>query len=259
MEHNSNTVWTTGYMRNGLKASFTFVISDPMNAFTEAAAYLDKLLADGFTQNEPGLEAGEESELIITVMRREKSDGTPIIDFYPAWGAGSDEPYGTYKYIHKYMNNADEINDFLKVSGFKSLDAIPLYDGQSPLKRTVNKAHAKETAVPTPFKVVRKQGKEKTGSDGNPYRPWELVRYEAAGNAPQSHEKALSSGSTGKQVEWNTDAVKRLSAEFGLDAHQLKSALRINGAWSEWTGGYAAARDAVEAYKKTLELDFMAS
>lgn len=182
MNEQQVTFWCTGYLANGVKVSFTVpTAADGAAAYQHALAFTAALLAAGFSVNEPGLEAGEESETIVTVMRREKSDGTPIIDFFPAWREGGDEPFGTYKYLHKYLNDGDEIAAFLSVAGFKSLNDIPLYDGQSPLKRTPGKRHAKETAVPTPFKVVRKQGVEKTGSDGKPYRPWELVRYEATG------------------------------------------------------------------------------
>ncbi len=183
MNENIPTMWVRGWLPNGFQVSFTLPV-DTQTAYDTALAFTNGLLARGFRQTEPELEAGEESEVIVTVMRREKpSDGTPIIDFYPAWGAGGDEPFGTYKYVHKYLNDDDEIAAFLAASGFKALADIPLYDGQVSLKRTPGKRHAKETPVPTPFKVVRKQGAEKTGSDGKLYRPWELVRYEPAATA----------------------------------------------------------------------------
>ena len=175
-------ILTTGYLPNGAKVTFNIPLIDLNNAYAEALAFTSKLLADGWLLNAPGLEDGEQSEPIVIVMRRAKSDGTPIIDFYPAWGAGNDEPYGTYKYLHQYLNDDNEINEFLAIAGFKSLEDIPLYDGQSPLKRTPNKRHPKETPVNKPFKIVRKQGIEKIGSDGKPYRPWELVRYEPVVN-----------------------------------------------------------------------------
>lgn len=174
---NVPTFWTTGWLPNGAKISFTVPIAT--DAYTEALAFTNALLAKGFLLNAPGLEPGEESAIIETVMRRQKDDGTPIIDFYPQWGAGGDEPFGTYKWLHKYLNDADEIEAFCKVAGFRSLEDIPLYDGQAPLVRKAGKPHPKETRVRASFKVVKRQGEEKTGSDGKVYRPWLFVRYES--------------------------------------------------------------------------------
>ena len=188
------TMWTTGYV-GGVKVSFTFPIRNEMEAYAQAKAITDKLLADGFTTEAPGLEAGEEREVIVTVMRRAKpKDETVIIDFYTEWGAGTDEPFGTYKYQHLYMDKdkPEMIAEFLKFSGFKSIEDIPLYDGQNPLKRTFGKKHPKETAVPTPFKIVKKQGAEKTGSDGKVFRPWEFVRYETVSPTPPTQPPAAA-------------------------------------------------------------------
>lgn len=234
----------SGYLPNGVRVFFTVNV-DLANAYGEALDFTNRLLSQGFSTNAPGLENGEERELIVTVMRREKGDGTPIIDFYPAWGAGGDEPFGTYKYVHKYLNNEAEIADFLTVSGLKSLEDIPLYDGQAPLKRTASKVHPKEKVVPKPFYTVRKQGAEKTGSDGKPYRPWELLRYESElvntvdkstgeiqnGNPPAADEGKLT------VEQWNS-----LKNEFGADF--VAQVLQVKKG-SDWKGSYAAAREAV--------------
>lgn len=186
MNETTPNVWTKGYLPDGRQVSITATPGCDVHALVALALELSAALtAANITVREPGLEPGENKELIVTVMRREKpADGTPIIDFYPAWGDGGDEPFGTYKYLHIYLNkeNPQLTADFLAASGFKSLEDIPLYDGQSPLKRTKNRAHPKETRVPTPFSVVKKQGDEKIGSDGQPYRPWEFVRYESTAN-----------------------------------------------------------------------------
>lgn len=246
-------MWITGYFPNGFKASFTVSVS-LANAFNEGMEFTSHLAAQGFSINAPGLENGEERELIVTVMRRAKGDGTPIIDFYPAWGAGGEEPFGTYKYVHKYLDNDDDIADFLAVSGFKSLEAIPLYDGQAPLKRTVNKKHAKETAVPTPFYVIRKQGAEKTGSDGKPYRPWDLLRYESEFAKPvdmptgeiMKDKPATPKGKPAKDIETTADAIRALVAQHGADI--VKAALGVSKAWGDFTGTAAEARAAVDAH-----------
>lgn len=246
----------TGWLPNGFKVTCVMSLEDKFEAVSEAVAITNKMMADGFTLEAPGLEAGEEIETIVTVMRRAKGDGTPIIDFYPEWGAGKDEPYGTYKYLHKYMNDEAEIAEFLQVAGFKSLEAIPLYDGQAPLKRTQGKPHAKETAVRAPFKLVRKQGAEKTGSDGKPYRPWEFVRYEAnagsGGAGSQSNSKSPENGIVGGNSgtsDWTPETINKLIAMHQSTPDELKAALGIQGRWGEWNKGYKAAEKALEDYR----------
>jgi hypothetical protein len=195
-------VWMKGYLPDGRQVSITATPGSDVQALVNLALSLSAAMAAvNITVNLPGLEPGENKEQIVTVMRRAKpSDGTPIIDFYPAWGDGGDEPFGTYKYLHVYLNldKPEMVTDFLAASGFKSLEDIPLYDAQSPLKRTKGRPHAKETAVPRPFFVVKKQGDEKIGSDGQPYRPWELVRYETV--TPSNRESnggSVTSGNGG--------------------------------------------------------------
>lgn len=168
-----------GFLANGVSVIFTEIIEKGSDPYTVALHFTNKLLEQGFSETRPGLGEGEESETIVTVMRRAKADGTAIIDFYPEWGNGSDKPYGTYKYAHEYMDYEKEVQ-FLKASGFHRLDDIPLYESQSPLQRTPGRPNPKETKVPTPFQVVRKQGAEKLGSDGKPFRPWEIVGYKLA-------------------------------------------------------------------------------
>ena len=213
------TMWTTGYIGN-VKVSFTFPIRNEMEAYAQAKAITDKLIADGFTTEVPGLELGEERELIVTVMRRAKpKDETVIIDFYTEWGAGTDEPFGTYKYQHLYMDKdkPEMIAEFLKFSGFKSIEDIPLYDGQNPLKRTFGKKHPKETTVPTPFKIVKKQGAEKTGSDGKVFRPWEFVRYETAAAQPKPEAPQPVPPATVPAGEPDYEAEARRKAAAALD------------------------------------------
>ena len=199
MNESTPNVWTKGFLPDGRQVSITATPGCDVPALVALALELSAAMtAANITVNLPGLEPGENKEMIVTVMRREKpADGTPIIDFYPAWSTGGgDEPFGTYKYLHIYLNldNPQLTADFLAASGFKSLNDIPLYDGQSPLKRTKGRVHPKETAVPTPFFVVKKQGDEKIGSDGQPYRPWEFVRYENGGTSQPQRPAAPATG-----------------------------------------------------------------
>jgi hypothetical protein len=75
----------------------------------------------------------------------------------------------------------------------------------------------------------------------------------ANSSAAQSNGSTHAGAQNGaKTVAWDKEAIKLLSAEFGLDAFQLKAALKIDGAWSEWTKGYEQARQTVAEYKANL-------
>jgi hypothetical protein len=225
-----------GWLPNGMAIELQFNEGN----YKEALEVSEDWMRQGLLAAPPTNE-GTERELIVTVMRREKSDGTPILDFYPEWGAGTAEPYGTYKFVHKYINSDAEVDAFLNASGFRSLEDIPLYDGQAPLKRNIGRQHAKETRVPTPFYAVRKQGKEKLDSEGKPYHPWELFGYEIASQggaktASESRQTGANSSAGDTQgrtdADWtqNDDTVNRFVAAafkvYELDEDAVIGALR---------------------------------
>lgn len=255
------SVTIKGWLPNGVAIEVT----DEDMTYTNAMLLSHEWLAAGMLTAPPANE-GIDRQLIVTVMRREKSDGTPIIDYYPVWGFGTDEPFGTYKSVRKYLNNDGDVDQFLNASGFNSLLDIPLYDGQAPLKRTAGKKHPKETDVPTPFIILRKQGKEKTNSEGGIYREWELTGYEIATqqsahqvyqNAPESRQNApnpsappQSAPNTPIDTEWTHNAqsvVKFLGwaqNQYGLSHGQVIEALAYFS-WNPLTG--------VDQYEGTKE------
>lgn len=108
------TMWTTGYI-GSLKVSFTFPIRNELEAYTQAKAITDKLIADGFTTNEPGLEEGEIKEKVGSIVRRKKKNSdntiTPIVDLYPT----SDK--AVYKFLSVYLNTPEEVKAFEDASG----------------------------------------------------------------------------------------------------------------------------------------------
>lgn len=255
-DHEQPTIWIPLWLPNGVKVNITVPLADPLNAYAYANAVVGKWQLDGGRIEQPLAEdvAGGESETIVTVMRRAKpSDGTPIIDFYTQWKPGGETAWGTYKYIHTYLNTPAEVNEFLAVSGFMSLEDIPLYDGQAPLKRTEGRKHPKETAVPTPFKLVRKQGREATGSDGKVYRPWEIVRYEAMTSA-EAINSVLDNAPplSGVDVTWTKADVNALlkwaQEEYKFDQRTVMVALDVKERFSEWTHGAEPAKAKIQLY-----------
>jgi len=246
---NNSTFSCQFYTGDGTKVFYTITVQQDIIA--ESLAFSADALARGLTHEAPGLD-NSNAITIVTVVRREKGDGTPIIDFYPEWGfpVAGKETFGTYRNLGVYMNADDPkaTEDFLAVSGFKSLDQIPLYESQNPLKRTEGQVHKKETKVPTPFKIIREQGEEKIGSDGKPFRPWKLVRYEAIGG--QSVDKSTgkltdkpAQPKEDKDTTWmtNQEAVKQLVSALatwsGLSATELLGNVNIvtSQATSRWS------------------------
>ncbi len=235
------------YLPDGTK--MFYIRKAYQDVVTESMAFSADALARGLTLEAPGIDDGN-AVTIVTVMRRAKGDGTPIIDFYPEWGfpVTGKETFGTFRSLGIYMNESEPqlVANFLTISGFKSLDQIPLYDGQSPLKRTEGRPHPKETKAPTPFKIIREQGEEKIGSDGKPFRSWKLVRYEAInGNiivdSPKNEPQAPNAPDT--DVSWMTNQtlvkqlVSALNTWSGVSATELLGNVNIvtGQAASRWS------------------------
>jgi len=126
------TMWTTGYI-GSVKVSFTFPIRNEMDAYAQAKAITDKLVADGFTTHEPGLEAGEFKEQVGYVSRRQKKNDdntiTPIIDVYSPHDAMK------FKFISVYLNTSEDVTAFEKASGL-TLSRLPLVPGKAALDKS---------------------------------------------------------------------------------------------------------------------------
>lgn len=247
MEQQANTVWTTGYLPNGMKASFTFVITDPMNAFAEAMSYLNKLQADGLQMREPGLEAGEQSYTVTHIARRtqnnKKKDGTtstcPLIDIYH-----DDLAFSSLK---TWLNTPDEIADFERVTGLK-LETIKTFPGTAAIKRGEGAdADAFVYKLPQSVKAVWKLNPDYVeGSTSQQKRLF--IRWEITGNAPAIAPQGDSSVSTAKDMALTADDVTAIKEAFSyLSGDDFKTALSIQK-WSDWTKGKRAAFDAISEW-----------
>lgn len=172
------TMWTTGYLKNGMKVSFTFPIRNEMEACKQALEITNKLIADGFMIHEPGLEAGEESEMIGRVSRRAKknNDGTisPIIDLFGVHDALK------FKIISMYLDTPEDIAAFESACGVK-LASLPL----NPTKAAVERDDENFVVVlPQPAKAILKANPDyrEDSDDKKPKR--KFVRWEFATPAP---------------------------------------------------------------------------
>ena len=145
---NANTARIRVYHPQGFQVYIEIMFDDASYAMRE----VDAIAAAGWLPSPPDLPEGGEKEKIVTVMRRAKGDGTPIIDFYPEWNAAG--TFGFNKYGHLYLDSPEDIAQFEAQSGLRLAD-LPVFDSDRPLKRTSGKKHQCEVSVRTPFELVR--------------------------------------------------------------------------------------------------------
>lgn len=112
-----------------------------------AFAAVGDILAAGFTANAPGLEAGEQKEMIGSVLRSEKTndDGslTPVAGLY-----NTSDAY-KHSFIKLYLNQPEQIADLEAASGLKFF-SLTLYDGAA----MPEKGHKKIVKAGRPFGIV---------------------------------------------------------------------------------------------------------
>lgn len=115
-----------------------------------AFAAVGDILAAGFTVNAPGLEAGEQKEMIGSVIRTEKEndDGTatPIVGLYNTSDAL------VYAFMKVYLNQPEQVVEFERASGMSLFTSLALYDGAA----LPEKGHKKIVKAPRPFGLVWK-------------------------------------------------------------------------------------------------------
>jgi len=174
------TMWTTGYLPNGAKVSFTFPIRNTFEAYKEAVDITNKLLADGFMLTEPGLEAGEKKEQVGYVLRRSKDDGTAVLDLYPANDKTS------FRFVMCYLDTPEDIAEFENATGlvFKSL---PVYEGDRMERGNNEKSNKYIVKVPQVTNAVIKDNPyyNPTETDVKKKKPARLfVRWEGSQPTP---------------------------------------------------------------------------
>lgn len=131
-------------------------MSLPVIGDTPAAmfAYVTALMDAGFVVAPPGLEAGEEKELINGILRgaiEHDGEETPTLLLYAA-NEGME-----WSVLRVYLDTPDDVKAFEAACGVK-LDAIPVYEGKDKPKRDGSKTAQKyifRTAKPVP--VIFKQ------------------------------------------------------------------------------------------------------
>jgi hypothetical protein len=187
---------------------FTIAFGTPFeqiaNAYAEALAFSNKVIADGLLLNEPGLEPGEIKEHVGYVARRQKKndDGTttPVLDLYSPHEAMK------FKYLSVYLNTPDDVTAFEVASGLK-VNGLPLVAGKASLERGDEETDKFIIRVVNPSLFVIMKPNPRYDENSDEKRPKRLfVRWEYTGEiqrqpAPQPPQPTLPATETPKAQE----------------------------------------------------------
>lgn len=146
----ARTGYTKLYHPRGPLVSLPVVGDNPAAMFACVTAMLDA----GFVVAAPGLEVGEEREMVSGVLRSTfEHDGeiTDIILLYAANEAMK------YSFLKLYLNDENDVKAFESACGIK-LDILPIYEGKDKPERDGKSVALKYIAkLPRPVPVVFKQ------------------------------------------------------------------------------------------------------
>lgn len=142
-ENSSPTAWTTGWLPNGAKVSFTIPVTLD-GAFDTVLDFTNRLLAAGFLLAEPGVGDGEKQDMVGWVCRHVKIDDdgseTPVIDLY------ADHESVTHKIVRMYLNTPEDVRAFEAATGVK-VNNLPLVETPGAIERAPN--------IPAAKKIIR--------------------------------------------------------------------------------------------------------
>lgn len=116
------------FTAHGVRVHFTVPFDGDGQAVN---AVVERLLANGYSVNVAGAAPGETVEEVGFVSRREKADGTPVLDLF------SPNEMLAHRVFAHYLDTPEMIADFENATGLK-LDEIPVWIAEQPIKKTSN-------------------------------------------------------------------------------------------------------------------------
>lgn len=124
--------WVKAYHSSGLLVTILVRGADPAEIFK----YVDSIVAAGFLAAAPGLEAGEEKDLVAFVVQgsseNNRGEVTPFVLLYNANDAYK------FSFLKVYLNKPDDVAAFEAAASMKISD-FPIYVGQDKPERGKNK------------------------------------------------------------------------------------------------------------------------
>lgn len=232
------------YLPNGCKYEFCFDPSAEEHALTAAANdyanaldYTNRLLALGASVTAPGLEAGEEKDRVLGVVKRVFLDETenreiPVIDVFV-----KQEHLGL-RWVFKYLNNDEQIAEFEDATGLTLAD-IPVFTQQS-LNRNEKPQLAKQYLIPVKqsCSVVRKLNPAYDPNAAKKKMQYHLVRWESVGFPtvkPPALPPPLAPKSAATEPPATVTPATSQNAGNGVFKHELQDIWNIPPSGAHWT------------------------
>lgn len=189
----AGTIWAKVYTEDGYQISLTL----PASSVNDALKHMSDIRAAGLLPAPVEPPSTEETETITTVVRREfvdaKGSAIPVIDCYPDWRG----QYGQFSFTRIYLDTAADVAQFEAHAGVK-LDALPVYDGQSPIMRKEARPHRCEVKVKA-FVVCKKYSGDKE-VDGKMQRVFKFSHYVSADGYAAATPKPASAAPTDQPI-----------------------------------------------------------
>jgi hypothetical protein len=245
----NHTASVTAYRGDGWKVYFSFVLdaADPVGS---ANTRIAELAAAGYTPNAPGLEAGERTEEITSVCRREfvgrDSKQKRVLDM---WAEN-----GQYLQYSHYMDSPADFEAFTLATGM-DFDKLPLHKGVAAAARRDPNTEDMIVDLPRPAKVVYKvDGVTDKGKERKEFVRWHGIAPNVTPFPPQTSGDAFDAAFPPNATpEWVkdkkfTDAIfDKANASFSMSKFQVLEALDVKTI-TAYTGTKEAAFAAIKAY-----------
>lgn len=245
--------WTKLFHPLGAQITIALHATDPVSLLDEVTGYLTA----GFLVNAPGMEEGEQKEMIGYVCRRAKlnHDGTEtdLIDLYV------DHDAMMFKVLSVYLDTEDDIQAFATVAGIHP-SKLPLFDGGNAPERGTPVGNRYIQRMDRPFGVIHKPNPKYNPdeADMKKRKPKRLFVRWADLPVPQNGTQQAQ-GETQQQSQaqpqrttaeaWTVPALQDFLSYWnsrGITNAQLKLALRVNSSWDELNAKYTTVNDADE-------------
>lgn len=255
----ANTASITAYTANGWRVYFSFTIA----SVADADARLVELAAAGYTPNAPGLQAGERTEEITSVCRREfvgrDSKQKRVLDM---WAEN-----GQYLQYSHYMDSPADYETFTLATGM-DFDKLPLHKGVAAAARRDPNTEDMIVDLPRPVKVVYKvDGVTDKGKEKKEFVRWHGIAPAAPAstpanvvgsitpqtNASEAFDAAFPPNAVVTSKHWtaDTEAQKKFfqwaNKTYGINDYAVLEALDVK-AITLFTGTKQDALNAVKAF-----------
>lgn len=232
--------------------------------YAAAFSAVSDAIGCGFTVNAPGLEEGTQQEQVGYVLRMEKTNqdrtDTAVIHLYSA------NPAESYKFLTKYLNTDQDIEDFERAAGI-GLAKLPIFPGTAAPQRGKDKQADKMITKVNPFPVIYEANPAydpkaaEAATQANPYKvpKRSFVRW---GNLPVGEPAKVNTEPADVVDQYElkhwieflnaSPTGKQLTAECHDRLPKINDKYTKRAAWSEVTKYIEYAGIEYDANKKTF-------